>query len=310
MSNQDLKQSQRNELQTDTLKPENKPGGFLNPSSVDEALRIANFLSKSQMIPEDYAGKPENIIVAMELGAEAGLGVMQSLQNIAVIGGRPAIFGDSMLALVMASGFCEDIHEWYDEKNETAYCRVKRINHSNPREVSFSKRDAREAGLIKDPNPRDAKNKTSYAWRSQPRRMCQMRARSFALRDVFPDVLKGMAKLSIADEYSTKDIKDIKDTSGSVVIEVSSQPQAEAKVIENGDSGQDPADKPDRTPADEIDEDTQAELNSVLDRINNVTSREEMEELKPVIMELPGQYQQELISAWNHKKKVLSDRHE
>lgn len=42
--------------------------------------------------------------------------------------------------------------------------------------------DARKAGLAGKQGP----------WTSYPKRMRQMRARAFALRDVFPDVLRGM----------------------------------------------------------------------------------------------------------------------
>jgi hypothetical protein len=46
---------------------------------------------------------------------------------------------------------------------------------------TFSYEDAQRAGLVKKDN-----------WVKYPRRMLQMRARAFALRDVFPDILQGL----------------------------------------------------------------------------------------------------------------------
>lgn len=63
----------------------------------------------------------------------------------------------------------------------TAVCRVKRRGESE--EVrTFSMDDAKVAGLLGKSGP----------WTQYPKRMRQMRARAFALRDVFPDVLRGM----------------------------------------------------------------------------------------------------------------------
>ncbi len=47
---------------------------------------------------------------------------------------------------------------------------------------TFSMTDAKLAGLLGKSGP----------WTQYPKRMRQMRARAFALRDVFPDVLRGM----------------------------------------------------------------------------------------------------------------------
>ena len=74
----------------------------LTPHSLQEALEIAKYLSESDFVPKDYIKKPGNILVAMQWGQEIGLKTMQALQNISAINGRPALWGDSLLALVRA----------------------------------------------------------------------------------------------------------------------------------------------------------------------------------------------------------------
>ena len=171
-----------------------KPQFSLTPQSLNEALQFADMLSKSNMVPKDYQGNPANCIIAMQWGMEIGLQPLQVMQNIAVINGRPAIWGDAMLAIVRGSGLLERITE---EPTDTGCtCAVKR--KGEPEVVrTFTLEDAKRAGLAGKQGP----------WQQHPKRMMQMRARAFALRDVFPDVLRGVHIAEIAqDEPAERDM--------------------------------------------------------------------------------------------------------
>ncbi len=74
------------------------------PNDYESAWRMAVAISKSGLAPKGIQ-TPEAIFTAMQLGAEVGLSPMSALQNIAVVNGRPTIWGDAQLALVRASGF-------------------------------------------------------------------------------------------------------------------------------------------------------------------------------------------------------------
>lgn len=171
----------------------NKPSFSLTPQSIEEAIRFADMLSKSNMVPKEYIGNPGNIIVAMQWGLEVGLQPMQAMQNIAVINGRPSMWGDSVLALVKGSPLCEYVIEEVSDAGAT--CTVKRAGEPE-QSRSFTVADAKTAGLHGKQGP----------WTQYPKRMLQMRARSWALRDVFPDVLRGMAVLEEVRDMETKDI--------------------------------------------------------------------------------------------------------
>ena len=151
----------------------------LSPQTFDQALTFSQYLADSDMVPKDFKGKPGNCLIAMQWGAELGLKPLQALQNLAVINGRPALWGDAVIALVRNSPLCEFVIETDD--GSTATCRVKRRGEPE-QQRTFSMDDARAAGLLGKSGP----------WTQYPRRMRQMRARAFALRDVFPDVLRGM----------------------------------------------------------------------------------------------------------------------
>jgi hypothetical protein len=165
----------------------------LSPRTLEEALKFADIVSKSGIVPKDFMGNPGNVFVAIQWGMELGLKPMQAMQNIAVINGRPSLWGDAVIALVRSSPLCESIYETFE--NGVATCRVKRRGEDEQTRT-YSEEDAKKAGLIGKAGP----------WTQHPKRMMQMRARAFALRDVFPDVLKGMP---VAEEIMDTEEKDI-----------------------------------------------------------------------------------------------------
>jgi hypothetical protein len=208
----------------------------LMPSTLEDGWRLAQLLAKSGLVPEDFRGKPENVLVALQLGAEVGFPPMQALQSIAIINGRPSIWGDGFLALLInsrpyrshdeyfevavlqdvnevgADGKVHTVKKWIMERREglvvedwkrddtAAVCSFWRKDRPNPTTVRFTVGQAKKAGLLSK----------SGTWQTYPDRMLKMRARSWAGRDAFPDVLRG---LSTAEE------------SGDVVMDVPPPPQ-------------------------------------------------------------------------------------
>lgn len=175
------------------------------PATITEAIQFSEMLAKSQMVPKAYQGKPEDIMVAVQWGFEIGLAPLQALQNISVINGKPSVYGDAAMALVQASQVCEGIDESIEGEgtpNPVAVC-IARRKGRNPVIVRFSVEDAKRAGLWGKQGP----------WTAYPKRMLQMRARGFALRDAFPDVLKGLITaeeaLDYPDEAKPRPAKDI-----------------------------------------------------------------------------------------------------
>jgi hypothetical protein len=161
----------------------------LAPQSLDEAFRLAQALSMAgEMVPADYRNRPEAALAAIVRGAELGLSPMQSLSSIAVIGGRAALFGDALLALVMRHGHHVDVELVGEGDDRKA---VATLTRSSGRKVirSFSVADAKQAKLWGKLS-RDGK---PTPWVLYPDRMLSARARAFAIRDGAPDCLMGLA---------------------------------------------------------------------------------------------------------------------
>jgi hypothetical protein len=153
------------------------------PVDFEGAYRIAKVVHAAGMAPASLKSL-EQVMVAILHGLEVGLTPMNALQSIAVINGRPTIWGDGALGLIRASGLLEYMKEYFEHEDTPqmkAVCVVKRKGEAEPVTTTFSVIDANKAGLLGKAGP----------WQTYPKRMLKMRAR-WALRDTFSDVLKGL----------------------------------------------------------------------------------------------------------------------
>ncbi len=176
---------------------------LLAPENFEHYFRIANMMSKSDMVPKGYKDKPQDVLIAMEMGVSLGLGPLQAIQNIAVINGKPSLYSDGMLSVCSGRPDFENIKEepLYDEAGKTVgyKCTVMRRDRE-PVTQTFTQEDAKRANLWGKQGP----------WTSYPNRMMQMRARSFALRDSFADALGGVKAAEEVLDYEEKDVTPIK----------------------------------------------------------------------------------------------------
>ncbi|WP_372966686.1 recombinase RecT [Marinobacter sp.] len=171
-------------------------GFSLQPNSIGEAMQMAEMLAGSQMVPKCYQNRAQDTLVAMMMGSELGLNPIQALQNIAVINGKPAIYGDALLALVQNHPKFGGHEESFDDQTMTATCTVWRKGETQRHTVTFSRADAEMAGLWNKQGP----------WKQYPKRMLMWRARGYALRDKFADALGGLITVEEARDIPEQDM--------------------------------------------------------------------------------------------------------
>ena len=172
---------------------------MLQITSMETAWRLAKLRSVAKTVQPD---SPEALTICILYGQEVGLTPLMAMEKIALINGRPTIWGDGALALVMTNPLFEDIEEHIEGTGDerVAYCTVMRRGQS-PKTSTFSVSDAKRAGLWDERPTVGRTNRTTGAkfevkndapWHKYANRMLQMRARGFRLHDSFPDVLGGM----------------------------------------------------------------------------------------------------------------------
>jgi hypothetical protein len=168
------------------------------PTNLEEGWRLAQMLAQSELVPKGYRSRPADVLAAIQYGMEVGLPPMAALHGVYVTNGRPAMWGETMLGVIIASPLYKDHEEYYlaadgrrvdvigasdlAKDDTTAVTTFWRTDSARPRTASFSVAQAKKAGLLGREGP----------WQTYPDRMLKMRARGFAARDAFPDLLRGI----------------------------------------------------------------------------------------------------------------------
>lgn len=155
-------------------------GAILHPTTKEEAWKLCNQIAQSDMCPRGYRGKPADVMLAGAMGSRLGFDLMRSLQSIAVINGNATLYGDQMLGLVMGQkDYVDLVGEFNPETKAWTYTAKRKDRADCVGFYDWQMADA--AGLLKKSGP----------WRESPLRMIQWRARTYAIRDQWADVLGG-----------------------------------------------------------------------------------------------------------------------
>ena len=150
-------------------------------SVLESAVRLADVICDTEMVPTVLRGRPDAIAAVVLFGYELGLGAMQSLQTIDLIQGRPALSPEGMRALVLSKGHGLIV----DSTDE--FCTIKCHRLEWPPDqpwvlFTFTLADAKRAGLL-----------GKGSWNQYPRAMLMARATGEACRATFSDVISGLS---------------------------------------------------------------------------------------------------------------------
>lgn len=199
MSNTELAMVSEKSLQLDHMKTNRLDDSLFSKDLAPHYMKLASQLASSELVPKSFRGKSQDLFICWAMGYQVGLTPEQSMQCIAVINGKPAMWGDDMLALCMAHKEFDDIIEEPMLKDGTVIgysCTVKRKGKADKVNV-FTLDMAKKAGLL-------AKG---GVWTQYPERMLKLRARGFTLRDAFPDALKGIKPREEVEDYIDAEYK-------------------------------------------------------------------------------------------------------
>ena len=159
-------------------------------------LKMAEGLSKTDIVPESYRNKPEACLIAIDVARQIGCkNPLFVMQNLYVVKGKPSWSGQYCTAIVRAN--FNNVHiEWKGKDDESGYgCRVvaedKFGNHCIGTWVTMKM--AKEEGWL---------DKVGSKWRTMPVQMMQYRAFAFFARIHCPEKLLGMY-----DEFEREDIQ-------------------------------------------------------------------------------------------------------
>ena len=159
------------------------PGKAVALQNIGNAFALAELTVKAGFAPK--GSSVESAVVAMIHGAKLGLDPLAAVQGIAVVNGRPTLWGDQLAAAVKGSSvFGGEKVEYVGSGDDAGvqFAVWRKGEEDNPTVETFTVRDAKRAGLWGKAGP----------WTQYPRQMLFNRARAFAYRHAFPDALMGM----------------------------------------------------------------------------------------------------------------------
>lgn len=153
-----------------------EPDG-LNIHSLDDVERLARTAVASGLVAVKRA---EEAVVLLLTGRELGLSPMQSLRGIYVVGGKPVLSADLMVAVVRRSGLCRS---WRVLKSTAAECTIEtqREGETEVARKTWTAEDAKRAGLL-----------GKGTWAQYPAQMLRHRVAADLAREVYPDVILGL----------------------------------------------------------------------------------------------------------------------
>ncbi len=152
---------------------------LIKPTNYEELSKLADMILKTDFISAN--SNKETLMVTILFGMEIGLPPIAAIRNIFMVNKQPVISGDAMLSLIYSSNLVKDYKQYYEAKEDKVIVTVSRKDNNITITSEFSMEDARKANLLDKP-----------IWKQYPKRMLLYRARSYALRDCFPDILKGL----------------------------------------------------------------------------------------------------------------------
>lgn len=169
---------------------------YSDVSLYNNALKMAESLAKSDLIPDNYKGKPESCLIAIDVARQIGSrSPLFVMQNLFVVKGKPSWSGQYCDAIVRAN-FKKVKVDLSGEGDERG-CKVTAYDENDNfcEGTRITIKMAKQEGWF---------SKTGSKWQTMPDLMLQYRAFAFFARIHCPDKLLG-----IHDEFENVDISKI-----------------------------------------------------------------------------------------------------
>lgn len=156
--------------------------------------QMAVQLSKSDLVPDAYKNKPENVIIALGIAQQTGIQPFTIMQNLNIVRGRASFSGSFCRTLIEKTGKYLSLEIKYigEQGKDTygAYLEATRKDGSIVKGPEVTIAMAKAEGWLKNTK-----------WQTMPQLMLGYRATAFFARLYEPSALNGV--------YTTDEVEDI-----------------------------------------------------------------------------------------------------
>lgn len=278
-----------------------------NTANYDKSLEMCTALSRSNLVPKDFQGKPENILIAMEISQRTNSSLLAVMQSLNIIQGRPTFGSKYIIAAINSTGkfsplrfqFGEELEErevvysytiWENGqkskregkakiKNRTckAYCTDKQTG-----EILYSPEVSLEMAVQEGWYTKDGSK-----WKTMPELMLMYRSATMFGGIYAPEVTMGMS--------SKEEIEDISDmippapkVINPVQKSISTSEKVRSKLLEST-----------------VVEEVKLKLDDLIEMVSNAKSLQDLEEIIKKDFELDDADKKIGNQAYKNRKKAL-----
>ena len=160
-------------------------------NTVQDQLAFANYLMNQGLVSDTFK-KPSQLVLAIQACKDLGL-PNSCLKDFYVIGGRPAIYGDTFLALMHGSGLVEEfIVSFFDETGETIGLPKKGQVYFGCA-IEVKRKGAKKESLITyTMDDKELSRNNNPTWNKSQRDMLFRRAAGRVAKWIFADAIRGI----------------------------------------------------------------------------------------------------------------------
>lgn len=175
---------------------------FSSSSSFETAQRMAKCLASSTIVPDAFRGQPglANAMIAIELAARLNVSVMQIMQNLYVIHGRPAFSSQFIIAAIQSCGRYSALK--YDIRRDADGSPIGCIAYAT--ELATGERLESPEITMQMAKDEGWLSKSGSKWKTMPEVMLRYRAASAFGRLYAPDVLMGFRSQEEVEDMTSQ----------------------------------------------------------------------------------------------------------
>jgi hypothetical protein len=164
----------------------NNTSVFSSMGAFEQATRMAMALSKSEIVPKTYQGKPENTIIALEMANRMGVSPLMVMQNLDIIHGRPSFNSKFTVAMINGTGKYSPLRYRFAGEGDNRSC------VAYAKELATGEMLEGPAVSIKMAKAEGWYTKAGSKWPTMPDLMLSYRAAAFWSRMYEPGLTMGI----------------------------------------------------------------------------------------------------------------------
>ena len=180
------------------LKPQVQQPQTNNLTSFSQNWNMAVQLSKSDIIPDNYKNKPQNVVIAIALANQMQLDPFTVMQNLAIIKGKTSWSGSFCKTLIERTGKYKNLElNYVGEKGKDSYgCYLSAVRVSDGKVIN--------GPTVTMAMAKAEKWTSNSKWLTLTDLMLAYRCQSFFCRLYVPEAMNGIYTSEEVDEMSTQ----------------------------------------------------------------------------------------------------------